>query len=80
MSDKMVTLSSLRLNGLSYNENLNIGNIEDINIDEDETVNIINKIFNGNGINCSCIKIIKGIIESQYFFELSDYSITYEAL
>lgn len=76
----MVKLKPLRLNGMSYNGNLNIGNLEDVNMDEDETLNIIYKILVGNGISCSCVKIIKGIIESRYFFELSDYSITYDKI
>ena len=64
MENKKVTLKPLKLNGLSYNGNLQIGKNANNNDDilNDPNVKIINRVLVSNGINCSCVKIIKGIM------------------
>lgn len=78
MENKKVTLKPLKLNGLSYNGNLQIGKNANNNDDilNDPNVKIINRVLVSNGINCSCVKIIKGIMENQFHFELLDFTTT----
>jgi S-DNA-T family DNA segregation ATPase FtsK/SpoIIIE len=74
----MVKLKPLRLDGLSYNGELKIGQNANNNDDilNDPKVKIINRVLVSNGINCSCAKIIKGIMEEQFHFELLDFTTT----
>lgn len=71
-------LKPLKLDGLSYNETLQIG--KDVNNNDDilhdPNVKIINRVLVSNGINCSCVKIVKGIMENQFHFELLDFTTT----
>lgn len=78
MSNKMVKLKPLRLDGLSYNGELKIGQNANNNDDilNDPKVKIINRVLVSNGINCSCAKIIKGIMEEQFHFKLLDFTTT----
>lgn len=78
MSEKMVKLKPLKLDGLSYNGQLKIGANVNNNDDilHDPNVKIINRVLVSNGINCSCVKIIKGIMENQFHFELLDFNTT----
>lgn len=74
----MVTVKPLRLNGLSYNGELQIGKNANNNDDilNDPNVKIINRVLVSNGINCSCVKIVKGIMENQFHFKLLDFTTT----
>lgn len=78
MANKMVKLKPLRLDGLSYNGELKIGQNANNNDDilNDPKVKIINRVLVSNGINCSCAKIIKGIMEEQFHFKLLDFTTT----
>lgn len=78
MANKMVKLKPLRLDGLSYNGELKIGQNANNNDDilNDPKVKIINRVLVSNGINCSCAKIVKGIMEEQFHFKLLDFTTT----
>ena len=78
MTNKMVKLKPLRLDGLSYNGELKIGQNANNNDDilNEPKVKIINRVLVSNGINCSCAKIVKGIMEEQFHFKLLDFTTT----
>lgn len=78
MENKKVILKPLKLNGLSYNGELKIGQNANNNDDilNDPKVKIINRVLVSNGINCSCAKIVKGIMEEQFHFKLLDFTTT----
>ena len=78
MSDKKVRIKPLKLDGLSYNRKLKIGTNVNNNDDilNDPKVKIINRVLVSNGINCSCAKIVKGIMEEQFHFQLLDFTTT----
>lgn len=75
---EMVTVKPLRLNDLSYNGELKIGENVNNNDDilNDPNAKIINRVLVSNGINCSCVKIVKGIMENQFHFQLLDFTTT----
>lgn len=75
---EMVKIKPLKLDGLSYNRELQIGKNSNNNDDilNDPNVKIINRVLVSNGINCSCVKIVKGIMENQYHFKLLDFTTT----
>lgn len=78
MENQLVRIKPLKLNGLSYDEKLQIGENANNNDDilNDPNVKIINRVLVSNGINCSCVKIIKGIMENQFHFQLLDFTTT----
>ena len=76
--NKMVRLKPLRLDGLSYDNSIQLGKQANNNDDilTDPSVKIINRVLVSNGINCSCVKISKGIMENQFHFEFLDFTST----
>jgi S-DNA-T family DNA segregation ATPase FtsK/SpoIIIE len=78
MENKKIKVKPLRLDGMRYDGSLKIGSQINDNDDilNDPNVKIINRVLVSNGLNCSCVKIVKGIMENQFHFQLLDFTTT----